>query len=96
MDLDQLLIRTFGTDDLTTLAPERITTGVEQLRLQFGLETDRGRRFAIWSLMYMLGISPDLDVAFKEEEDREAARDFMDHVDRDMAEDEDDAGQEEA
>jgi hypothetical protein len=34
----------------------------------------------------MLGNAPDLDIAFKEEADREAARDFMDMVDR-MSED---------
>jgi hypothetical protein len=32
--------------------------------------------------MYMLGAAPDLDVAFKSEEDRSAARDFMDLIDR--------------
>ena len=32
--------------------------------------------------MYMLGDAPDLDVAFKDEADREAARNFMDMVDR--------------
>jgi hypothetical protein len=30
--------------------------------------------------MYMLGDAPDLDVAFKAQEDREAARNFMDLV----------------
>ena len=32
----------------------------------------------LWSLLYMLGQSPDLDVAFEEEADREAARNLMD------------------
>ncbi len=32
----------------------------------------------------MLGVAPDVDVAFKDEEDREAARDFMDSIDREM------------
>ncbi|MCI1757251.1 MAG: hypothetical protein LKM31_16620 [Sphingobium sp.] len=40
------------------------------------------RRFGLWTLMYMLGDAPDLDVAFKDEADREAARNFMDMVDR--------------
>jgi hypothetical protein len=82
MDLDHLLTRFFATADLSTLSPEQMRSGVEQLRLQFGLEKDRGRRFALWSLMYMLGVSPDLDVAFKSEDDRNAARDFMDMADR--------------
>jgi hypothetical protein len=88
MDFDELLIRFFGTDDLSTLAPERVVAGTEQLRLQFALEKDRDRRFALWSLMYMLGLSPDLDDAFKDPDDREAARDFMDMVDAEMAEEE--------
>ena len=47
-----------------------------------GLETDKGRRFAMWSLLYMLGSAPDLDVAFKDPRDREAARTFMDLLDQ--------------
>ncbi|MBU3079376.1 hypothetical protein [Sphingomonas quercus] len=89
MDFDQLLVRFFGTDDFTTLPPERIVTGVEALRLQFGLEKDSGRRFALWCLMYMLDVAPDLDDAFEDEDDREAARDFMDAAAREMSEDED-------
>jgi hypothetical protein len=46
------------------------------------LEKDRGRRFALWALMHMLGAAPDLDVAFKDEADRNYARDFMDMMDR--------------
>ena len=51
------------------------------MQVDLGLERDRGRRFALWSLLYMLGSAPDLDVAFKEEADREAARNFMDLCD---------------
>jgi hypothetical protein len=32
--------------------------------------------------MHMLNAAPDLDVAFKDEKDRNAARDFMDLIDR--------------
>lgn len=88
MDFDQLMARFFGTDDLSALPPDRIAAGVEALRLQFGLERDGGRRFALWCLMYMLGVAPDLDEAFDDEGDREAARDFMDAADREMREDE--------
>ena len=42
------------------------------------LENDRGKRFALWAMLYLLGSAPDLDVAFENEEDREAARNFMD------------------
>lgn len=82
MDFDALLVRFFGTDDLASLTPERLLDGVEAIRLQFGLERDAGRRFALWCLLYMLGAAPDLEDAFKDEDDREAARDFMDEADR--------------
>ena len=38
----------------------------------------RGDRFALWALLHLLGSAPDLDVAFKDEADRDAARNFMD------------------
>ena len=84
MDFDQLLIRFFGTDDIATLPPEQLVSGIDRLRLQFGLERDSGRRFALWCLMYMLGAAPDLDVAFTDEDDKDAARDFMDMADREI------------
>lgn len=84
MDFDDLLIRFFGTADIDTLEPEKLVSGVELLNIQFGLEKDGGRRFALWCLMYMLGVAPELDVAFKDEDDREAARDFMDMADEEI------------
>lgn len=89
MDFDRLLTGFFGTEDIGTLPPEQLMAGVERARLQFGLEKDSGRRFALWCLLYMLGAAPELEQAFDDEEDREAARDFMDAADREM-EDEDD------
>jgi hypothetical protein len=87
MDFDDLLVRFFGTADIDTLDAERLVAGVERLRLQFGLERDDDRRFALWCLMYMLGVAPEVEDAFKEEADREAARDFMDEADREIDED---------
>jgi hypothetical protein len=81
MDFDDQLRRHFGTTDLDTLPPEAISAGVERMRVEFGLEQDRSRRFALWTLLHMLGAAPDLDIAFEDEEDREAARDFMDMMD---------------
>jgi hypothetical protein len=52
------------------------------MQVEFGLETDKGRKFAMWSLLYMLGSAPDLDIAFKDEGDRDAARTFMDLLDQ--------------
>jgi hypothetical protein len=42
------------------------------------LEKDRGKCFALWSFLHMFGSAPDLAAAFKNEEDRDAARNFMD------------------
>ena len=78
MDFDDLLQRYFGTSDLAEASPAVQAAGLDRLRVDFGLETDRGRKFALWSLLYLLGHAPDLDVAFKDEADREAARNLMD------------------
>lgn len=78
MDLDHLLHQYFGTSDPAEASPAVQAAGVDRLRVEFGLETDRSRRFALWSLLYMLGQAPDLDVAFKEKTDQEAARNLMD------------------
>ena len=78
MDLDDLFVRYFGTADLAQVSPAVRAAGIGRLRVEFGLATDRGRRFALWALLHMLGEAPDLDVAFKEESDREAARNLMD------------------
>jgi len=86
MDFQDLLMRYFGQSEIDRLDPQSLDAGVERMRVDLGLEKDRGRRFALWTLLYMLGNAPDLDIAFKEEADREAARDFMDMVDR-MSED---------
>ena len=82
MDFDDQLRRYFATADLGAVTPDALQAGLEKMRVDFGLEQDRPRRFALWSLLYMLGASPDLDVAFKEEADRNAARDFMDMIER--------------
>jgi hypothetical protein len=78
MDMDELLRRYFGTSDLSEASPAVQAAGLDRLRVDFGLEADRPRRFALWSLLYMLDQAPELDVAFKEEADREAARNLMD------------------
>jgi hypothetical protein len=78
MDFDDQLIRHFGTADLGSVSPEALASGSERLSVEFGLETDRGRRFAMWCLMHVLGTAPDLDVAFADAGERNAARDFMD------------------
>jgi hypothetical protein len=82
MEFDDQMRRFFGTDDLGAVSPEGMASGIERMLVEFGLETDKGRRFAMWSLLYMLGSAPDLDVAFKDPSDRDAARTFMDLLDQ--------------
>ena len=73
MDLDELLQRYFGTSSLSEASPAMQESGTDRLLVDFGLETDGPKRFALWSLLYMLGHAPDLDIAFKEEGGRDAA-----------------------
>jgi hypothetical protein len=82
MDFDDQLRRYFGTADIAAIAPAALAAGLERMQVDFGLEKDRSRRFALWALMHMLGTAPDLDVAFKDPADREAARNFMDLIGR--------------
>jgi hypothetical protein len=86
MDFDDLLIRFFGTADIDTLDAERLVKGVELVRMQFGLERDGERRFALWCLLYMLGVAPEVEDAFQDEDDRAAAREFMEEADAEMDE----------
>lgn len=78
MNLDDLLQRYLDTSNLSDASPAMQETGLDSLRVDFGLQTVRPRRFAFWSLLYMLGNAPDLDVSFEGAEDRDAARNFMD------------------
>lgn len=78
MNLDGLLQEYFGSADLSGLTPAGQAAGIERMRVDLGLEQDKGRRFALWMLLFSFDAAPDLDVAFKDEADRNAARDMMD------------------
>ncbi|HEY9552494.1 hypothetical protein [Allosphingosinicella sp.] len=82
MEFDDQMRRYFGTVQLASLPPQALAAGIERMQVDLGLERDRGRRFALWALLHMLGAAPDLDVAFEDEADREAARSFMDLADK--------------
>lgn len=82
MDFDDQLLRYFGTTDLGAITPAALAGGREKLEVDFALERDRGRRFAMWSVLHVLGAAPDLDIAFEHRDDREMARDFMDMLAR--------------
>ena len=68
MDLDTLLMRYFGTADPGAVGAETLASGIERCQVDLGLEQDRGKRFALWAMLYLLGSAPDLDVAFENEE----------------------------
>jgi hypothetical protein len=82
MNFDDQFRRYFGTADLAAIPPAVLAAGVEHMRVELGMEQDRGRRFALWALLHMLGEAPDLDAAFKDPADRDAARDFMEMMER--------------
>lgn len=82
MDLDNQLRRYFATADLAQVTPEVLEAGLEHMRVDLGMEKDRGRRFALWTLLHMFGAAPDLDVAFKDPADRDMARDMMEMMER--------------
>lgn len=82
MDFDDQLRQYFGTAELAAVPAAALDAGIERMLVDLGLERDRGRRFALWAVLHMLGAAPDLDAAFKDETDREAARNFMDLMDR--------------
>lgn len=82
MEFDDQLRRYFGTDNFAEVSPAVLAAGIERMQVEFGLEVDRSRRFAIWSILYMLGAAPELDDAFEDASDRDAARTFMDLLDK--------------
>ena len=80
MNLDDQIHRYFGTSNLAAVPPEALAAGIEHMKVDLGLTKDRGERFALWALLHILGSAPNLDVAFKTQEDREAARNLMDLI----------------
>jgi hypothetical protein len=82
MNFDDQIHRYFGTSDLAAVPPEALAAGIEHMKVDLGLTRERGERFALWALLHILGSAPDLDVAFESEADREAARNFMDLLQR--------------
>lgn len=77
MQLDDLLMRYFGVTELEQAGPNALEAGIERALVDLGLERDGGKRFAVWSMLYLLGRAPHVDVAFEEERDRDAARRLM-------------------
>jgi hypothetical protein len=82
MTFDDQLRRYFGSTALDAISAEALQEGIERMRVDLGLQTDRSRRFALWTLLNALDAAPDLDVAFPDEQDRETARNYMDLADQ--------------
>ena len=49
MDLDTLLLHYFGTDDPAGMSEAQLAAGLEKLAIDFGVEREPGRRFALWT-----------------------------------------------
>lgn len=64
MQLDDQFRRYFGASELASVPPAALEAGIEHMKVDFGLTEDRGERFALWTLLHLLGSAPDLDVAF--------------------------------
>lgn len=88
MDLDDQMRRYFGTADLGAVPPGALAAGLEHVRVDLGLERDRSRRFALWTLLFTLDAAPDLEAVFKDLADRDAARTLMELSEK-MAPDDD-------
>lgn len=80
MNLDDQVGRYFGASDLASVQPQALAAGIEHMKVDLGLTRDRGERFALWALLHTLGSAPDLDAVFKDEGEREAARNLMDLI----------------
>lgn len=78
MDLDTLLLHYFGDIDVSSVSTDVLASGIERCQIDLGLEQDRGKRFAMWAMLHMLGSAPDLGVAFEDPGDQDAARTFVD------------------
>jgi hypothetical protein len=78
MDLDALLHFYFESDDPDAIDPVRLAMGREKLAVDFGVERDPHRSFALWTLMEALGFAPPPAEAFKKDPAlRRAAEDYL-------------------
>ncbi|MES2441238.1 MAG: hypothetical protein V4574_00280 [Pseudomonadota bacterium] len=78
MDLDTLLHHYFESDDPDTIDSARLAAGKEKLAVDFGLERDPSRRFALWTLMEAFGFAPPPAEAFEKHPAlRRAAEDYL-------------------
>lgn len=78
MDLDALLHHYFGSGDLENVPPEALARGRDALAIDFGVEQEPGRKFALWVVMDALGFAPLPAEAFdKHPALKRAAEDYL-------------------
>ncbi len=79
MDLDQLLTHYLGTADLDAIPQDRMDTARERMAIDFGVERDPSRKFALWTVMDALGFAPVPAEAFEKQPAlRAAAERYLD------------------
>ena len=83
MTFDDQLDRYFGTRDPAHVEPAAIDAAIERMRVDLGLATDDGTRFALWCLLFTLGAAPDIDETFEDRTGRDLARRFIELTNRD-------------
>jgi len=76
-DLDELMAEYLGVPWPSEATPADHDRALKRLRCDFAVEPVPGKRIALWALLYQLGESPTLDVAFADPADRTTARALM-------------------
>lgn len=83
MDLDTLLSRYFGSADLADLDAADLARGRDALTLDFRLEREPGRKFALWVLLQGTGGAPLPADAFPDDPAlKRAAEDYLTAAER--------------
>ena len=83
MDLDALVEHYFGPGDLESMSAHALAQGRERLTVDFGVEQEPGRKFALWVLMDALGFAPLPAVAFEKDPAlKRAAEDYLTAAER--------------
>ena len=81
MDLDTLVQHYFGSHDPASLNDTDYERAIERLGIDFGVEREPGRRFALWCLMDAIGVAPlPADAFAKEPKLKAAAEDYLSAV----------------
>lgn len=77
MTFEDQLERYFGTRDPAAIVPQAVDAAVERMRVDLGMSSDPGSRFALWCMLFMFGQAPDIDATFAERSERDLARQFV-------------------